>query len=195
MSAAREAIKGTGRLAATIVMAPALLSFFVRAALFGQQRALLSSTQAIAWIPGLLGQYLRRAFLMRTLDYCAPTAVIEWGTTIADARTTIGDHAYIGPSCHIGYARIAREVLIAPAVHIPSGGHSHGTDTIDAPLRDQAGALECVRIGENTWIGAAAVVMADVGAQTIVGAGAVVTSPLPDRVVAAGVPARVLRAR
>ena len=195
MSAIREAIKGTGRMAATIVMAPALLSFFVRAALFGQQRALLSSTQAIAWIPGLIGQYLRRAFLMRTLDYCAPTAVIEWGTTIADARTTIGDHAYIGPSCHIGYARIAREVLIAPAVHIPSGGNTHGTNTIDAPLREQAGALECVRIGENSWIGAAAVVMADVGAQTIVGAGAVVTSPLPDRVVAAGVPARVLRAR
>jgi acetyltransferase-like isoleucine patch superfamily enzyme len=195
MSAAREAIKGTGRVAATIVMAPALLSFFVRAALFGQQRALLSSTQAIAWIPGLLGQYLRRAFLMRTLDHCAPTAVIEWGTTIADARTTIGDHAYIGPSCHIGYAHIARDVLIAPAVHIPSGGHSHGTKTLEAPLRDQAGALECVRIGENSWIGAAAVVMADVGAQTIVGAGAVVTSPLPDRVVAAGVPARVLRPR
>jgi virginiamycin A acetyltransferase len=80
-------------------------------------------------------------------------------------------------------------------VHIPSGGHSHGTNAADAPLREQPGALECVHIGENSWIGAAAVVMADVGAQTIVGAGAVVTSPLPDRVVAAGVPARVLRAR
>ena len=40
---------------------------------------------------------------------------------------------------------------------------------------------------------AAAVVMADVGRDTIVGAGAVVTRPLPDRVIAAGVPARVVR--
>ena len=40
-----------------------------------------------------------------------------------------------------------------------------------------------------------AVVMADVGDQTIVGAGAVVTTPLPDRVVAAGVPARVVKSR
>jgi acetyltransferase-like isoleucine patch superfamily enzyme len=34
--------------------------------------------------------------------------------------------------------------------------------------------------------------MADVGRDTIVGAGAVVTRPLPDRVVANGVPARVV---
>jgi acetyltransferase-like isoleucine patch superfamily enzyme len=37
--------------------------------------------------------------------------------------------------------------------------------------------------------------MADVGAQAIVGAGAVVTKPIPDRTVAAGVPARVVRSR
>jgi serine acetyltransferase len=37
--------------------------------------------------------------------------------------------------------------------------------------------------------------MADVGRDSIIGAGAVVTSPIPDRVVAAGVPARVIRAR
>jgi acetyltransferase-like isoleucine patch superfamily enzyme len=38
-------------------------------------------------------------------------------------------------------------------------------------------------------------VMADVGRDTIVGAGAVVVQPLPDRVVAAGVPARIVRSR
>jgi acetyltransferase-like isoleucine patch superfamily enzyme len=37
--------------------------------------------------------------------------------------------------------------------------------------------------------------MADVGRDTIVGAGAVVTKPLPDEVIAAGVPARVIRSR
>ena len=34
----------------------------------------------------------------------------------------------------------------------------------------------------------AAVVMADVGCDTVVGAGAVVARPLPDRVIAVGVP-------
>jgi acetyltransferase-like isoleucine patch superfamily enzyme len=59
-------------------------------------------------------------------------------------------------------------------------------------MRDQAGTPQLVRIGAGAWIGGAAVVMADVGANTIVGAGAVVTKPLPDGVVAGGVPARVL---
>jgi virginiamycin A acetyltransferase len=52
-----------------------------------------------------------------------------------------------------------------------------------------------VHIGVSAWIGSAAIVLADVGAQTIVAAGAVVTKPLPDRVVAAGVPATVIRRR
>jgi acetyltransferase-like isoleucine patch superfamily enzyme len=37
--------------------------------------------------------------------------------------------------------------------------------------------------------------MADVGRNAVIGAGAVVTSPIPDNVVAAGVPARVIRDR
>lgn len=52
-----------------------------------------------------------------------------------------------------------------------------------------------VRIGSGTWIGAGAIVMADVGRDSIVGAGAVVTKPVPDRVLAAGVPAQVIRSR
>ena len=45
-------------------------------------------------------------------------------------------------------------------------------------------------IGEGSWIGAGAVIMADVGKGSIVGAGAVVTKPVPEAVIAAGVPAR-----
>jgi acetyltransferase-like isoleucine patch superfamily enzyme len=50
-------------------------------------------------------------------------------------------------------------------------------------------------VGEGAWIGSAAIVMEDVGRGTVVGAGSVVTRPLPDLVLAAGVPARVLRHR
>ena len=62
-------------------------------------------------------------------------------------------------------------------------------------MREQEGARALVRIGEGVWIGSAAVVMADVGSHSIVGAGSVVTRPLPDLIVAAGVPARVIRSR
>ena len=67
--------------------------------------------------------------------------------------------------------------------------------SLDVPIREQPGRKQMVRIGAGAWIGSAAIVLADVGAQTIVAAGAVVTTPLPDRVVAAGVPARVIRRR
>ena len=77
---------------------------------------------------------------------------------------------------------------------VPSGPHTHGTD-LSAPIQQQPGALRQVRIGAGSWIGSNAVVLADVGCDTIVGAGAVVTRPLPDRVIAAGVPARIVKRR
>ena len=38
-------------------------------------------------------------------------------------------------------------------------------------------------------------ILADIGRNSVVGAGSVVTSPIPDNVIAAGVPARVIRER
>jgi virginiamycin A acetyltransferase len=191
----RGGLKSFARGLATLAVLPALASFYLRAPLIGRNRALLASTQALGLLPGLPGQYLRRAFLARVLAHCAPTASVEWGTLFSDAGTYIDEYVYIGPNCHIGLAHIERDVLIAPCVHIPSGRHTHGTDDPGVPLRNQSGVRQCVRIGANAWIGSAAVVMADVGARTIVGAGAVVTRPLPEHVVAAGIPARVVRTR
>ena len=191
----REFLKALGRALATVVMLPALASYYVKALILGRDRALESSTQALSLLPGVVGQYLRRAFLARTLDYCAPSAIIEFGTLFSSTGTRIGDRVYIGPRCHIGLAHFERDVLVGSAVHVPSGRHTHGTTDLSKPIREQEGQREVVRIGAGSWIGNAAVVMADVGQNTIVGAGAVVTKPLPDHVVAGGVPARVLRTR
>ena len=191
----REAVKLAVHLLATVAIAPALFSFHVRARVIGPDRALQGSTQAFALLPGLWGQYLRRAFLCRVLAACDRTATIEFGTIFSRAGARIGPLAYVGPRCHIGLADIGRGVLIAAGTHIPSGARTHGSAEVDRWMRDQPGDLSMIRIGEGVWIGSAAVVMADVGRHTIVGAGAVVTRPLPDRVVAAGVPARVVRSR
>jgi virginiamycin A acetyltransferase len=191
----REAVKAVAHAAALLAVLPALISFAIRARLVGRDRALAGSTQALALVPGLPGQYLRRAFLSRTLAACARTATIEFGTIFSSASASIGDRAYVGPRCHLGWAVIERDALLAAGVHVPSGAKSHGIDDPSIPIRDQPTLKTPVRIGAGAWIGSAAIVMADVGRDAVIAAGAVVTRPIPDLAIAGGVPARVLRHR
>jgi virginiamycin A acetyltransferase len=180
---------------ATVAVAPALASYRLRAALLGRDRALEGSTQALALVPGLLGQYMRRAFLVRVLDSCDRSVTVEFGTIFSRAGTRLDRGAYIGPRCHLGLVHLEQDVLVAAGVHIPSGAATHGTDDLTIPIREQPGTQRMVRIGAGAWLGSAAIVMADVGRNTVVGAGSVVTRPLPDGVMAAGVPAKVIRVR
>jgi virginiamycin A acetyltransferase len=191
----REAAKSVVRALALVAVTPALLSYVVRGALIGRNRALEGSTQALALVPGLAGQYLRRAFLSRTLKHCAPSATIEFGTIFSQTGAVIEANAYIGPHCHIGLAHIERDVLIAAGVHVPSGARTHGIDDMTVPIREQEHRRTVIRIGAGTWIGSGAVILADVGRDSVIGAGAVVTTVIPESVVAAGVPARVVRQR
>lgn len=183
------------RALALMAVAPALISFAIRARLLGKNRALEGSTQALALLPGLLGQYLRRAFLGQVLANCDPTATVCFGTIFSQAAARLDERVYVGAGCFLGRVHVERDVLIGSGVHITSGRHTHGTADPSVPMREQEGTLTVVRIGEGAWIGSASVVMADVGRRSVVGAGSVVTQPIPDDVIAAGVPARVIRSR
>lgn len=174
---------------------PRVLSCRVRGAVQGRDAAFQDSMQALSRIPGVRGRYLRAAFLKQMLTDSAASVTIEPGTILSKAGATFGEHAYVGPNCVLGWVHVERDVLIASGVAIPSGPHTHGTARLDVPIRLQPGAPRPVRIGEGAWIGANAVVMADVGRRTIVGSGSVVLEPLPDDVFAAGVPARVIKPR
>jgi virginiamycin A acetyltransferase len=190
-----ELLKGVGRGLAYVAISPLLLWFVLKRQFLGPDRALQGSSQALALVPGLPGQYARRAFLSVALESCAPTSVVEFGVTFSQAGARLDDNVYVGPFCCLGRVHLERDVLVAGGVHIPSGADTHGTDTVDTPIRDQEGTRRLVRIGQGTWIGNGAIVMADVGRDCIIGAGAVVTTPIPDRRVAVGVPARVIRLR
>jgi virginiamycin A acetyltransferase len=191
----REVAKGAARLLAHAAAAPFVVSFAVRAALLGRDRAIQSSTQLLALVPGLTGQYIRRAFLSWALESCHHTVVVEYGTTFSRAGARLDERCYIGPNCTLGLVHIEANVLMASGVQVPSGSATHRIDDHERPIREQGSSERLVRIGAGSWIGASAVVMADVGAHSVVGAGAVVTQALPSTVVAAGVPARVLRTR
>jgi acetyltransferase-like isoleucine patch superfamily enzyme len=191
----RSSAKAAARGLALVAVSPALLSYAVRRPFLGAGRALEGSTEALSLVPGILGQYLRRAFLSRVLDYCHPSVTVAFGTIFSQPRARLDENVYIGAGCHLGWVHVERDVLIASGVHIPSGPETHGIDDVDRPIREQAGTARMVRIGAGSWIGSAAVVMADVGNGSVVAAGSVVTKPVPGGVIAAGVPARVIRER
>ena len=191
----RERLKAAARGVALVLVTPALLSYGIRRRILGPDRALEGSTQALAWLPGLTGVYLRRAFLSRVLAHCAPSVAIEFGVLFSQAQARLESNVYVGPRCHLGLVHLGPDVLLGAGVHVPSGGATHGIADLDRPIRDQPGSPAVVRIGEGTWIGSHAVVLADVGRHCVIAAGAVVTKPVPDYAIAAGVPARVVRNR
>lgn len=191
----KQIAKAAARGAARIAVLPLLPSFAGRAALLGRDRALESSMQWLSLIPGLTGQYVRRAFLGYTIAGCHESVVIEWGTTLSRAGTRLDENVYIGPGCRLGLVHLERDVLLASGVHIPSGGMTHRIDDLSTPIREQPRDEQLVRVGAGCWIGESAVIMADVGRDSVIGAGGVVTRAIPPRSVAAGVPARVLRRR
>jgi maltose O-acetyltransferase len=87
--------------------------------------------------------------------------------------------------------RIGDHVLLGPGVQIYTATHP-----LDAAERRTG--LELARpieIGADVWIGGSAIVCPGVkiGARSVIGAGSVVTRDIPDDVVAAGNPCRVLR--
>jgi virginiamycin A acetyltransferase len=195
MSGAKNAVKFGLHGLCVVLMLPALLMYLCGVLLLGRDRALEGSSQMLAGMPGLVGVFLRRAFLGCVLKRCHRSADIGYGTLFSQAGAVIDENVYVGPRCHLGLVHLERDVLLAAGVHVPSGGQTHYFDDPTVPIRDQGGERTLVTIGAGAWIGSAAVVLADVGAGTIVGAGSVVTKPLPPNVIAAGVPAKVLRPR
>ena len=194
-STARRTLKSLARGVAFVLILPALLTFRLQSAIVGRNRSLEDHSELMSLLPGLPGRYLRRAFLACVLDECHASASIGFGALFSKVGARIGANVYIGPRCHIGLVTIERDALLAAGVHATSGARTHGTDDPSQPIRDQEGTETRVVIGAGAWIGSAAIVMSDVGANTVVGAGAVVTNPLPDGVIAAGVPARIIRER
>ena len=146
-----------------------------------------------AALPGLPGDYFRIAYYHLTLDECALESRIEFGSFFAHPQARVGRGVYIGNYCVLGRTSIGDRTQIAAAVQILSGSRQHGRDSEGRILGAEHGAFETIAIGPDCWIGAGAIVMAEVGKGTTIGAGSVVTKPVPPGSVAVGSPARVIR--
>ena len=191
----KELIKSTLRGFAILAISPFLISHWLSSSIIDPDRSLESHSQLLSLLPGITGNYLRLAFYRFALEQCDPTATICFGTLFSKTGARIGKHVYVGPRCMLGLVTLEDDVLLGPAVQIPSGPMTHGTDRLDTPIRLQLGNKQRITIGRDTWIGAQAIVLADIGHQVVIGAASTVTNPIQHGVLAAGAPARIIRER
>lgn len=159
------------------------------------QGAFWTCSQILSLIPGKTGSYLRKNYYRLAMTCCDPECAILFGTLFSQADTEIGKGVYIGPYCNIGRSCIEKHCTLGSNVHIMSGSRQHGFDDLETPIQDQGGVFEKVVIGEDTWIGNGALVMANVGKKCIIGAGAVVVKEIPDYSIVVGNPGKVIKKR
>lgn len=121
--------------------------------------------------------------------YVEPPLHANWGI-----NTHFGNNVYANfnltlvDDCDI---YVGDSVMFGPNVTVAVAGHP-----IDPGLRRKVAQFNIpVRIGNNVWIGAGAVILPGVtiGDNSVIGAGSIVTKDIPANVVAVGNPCRVLR--
>jgi putative colanic acid biosynthesis acetyltransferase WcaF len=146
-----------------------------------------------AWTPKPFNEW--RLFWLRAFDakihgkpfvHQRARIAIPW-------KLTLHDHACLGDRANaysLGEIEIGARATVAQEAYLSSG--SHNFEKTGMPL-----VAAKITIGEDAFVGARAFVFPGVtiGARAIVGACSVVTRDVPENVIAAGNPCKVLRAR
>lgn len=142
-----------------------------------------ASKERFGILKELLGNTADDEFIINQPFYCDYGKQISIGkrffanfnlTILDEAPVTIGDDCFIGPNVSIYTA-------------------CHSTDPIERNTRQEW--AEPVKIGDNVWIGGSVTILPGVtiGNNVTIGAGSVVTRCIPDNVVAAGNPCRIIK--
>lgn len=121
--------------------------------------------------------------------YVEPPFHCDYGYNIS-----VGENFYANYDCiilDVNKVKIGKNVKIGPRACIYTASHP-----IDAAIRNSF--LEFgkpVTIGDNVWIGGNVVINPGitVGSNAVIGSGSVVTKDIPENVVAAGNPCKILR--
>ena len=184
-------IKNIIRLSALIFISPLL----VIVKIIPSKQMFATCSQLISLLPGKTGSYLRIAFYRFAMKKCHVNSVIHFGTLFSHADTDISEGVYIGPQCNIGMCSIGKNTLVASGVHILSGKNQHNFEDLKTPIQQQGGNFEKISIGDDCWIGNAAVIMANIGNGAIVAAGSVIVKDVPKNAIMAGNPAKLIKMR
>lgn len=146
---------------------------------------------------------LMRKFCKRKFKYFDETAEFRPGAyAVGCSNISIGRRVVIRPGTFIiadsgengAGITIEKDVLIGSGVHIYVDKHKF--DDPGQPIIDQGYVKSReVILKKGCWIGANSIILPGVtiGENAVVGAGSVVTKNVPDRVVAVGNPAKVIK--
>jgi len=132
---------------------------------------------------------LAKLFRADTSCYIEPAFQCDYGYNIS-----FGENFYANFNCvilDVCAVTLGKNVFLAPNVQIYTATHP-----IDAQERISGKEYgKPITIGDNVWIGGSSVICSGVqiGHNVVVGAGSVVTKNLPNNVVAAGNPCRIIK--
>ncbi len=179
-----------------------------------QRERMLAGDLYIANDPELAAEALRAAELTKAFNDSSPADDAERRHILAELLGSLGEgteirppfycdygsHTHVGARTFVNVGLVALDVApihlgddvqVGPYVQLLTATHPLEPE----PRRAKWESAEAIAIEDNVWLGGGVIVCPGVtiGAGTVVGAGAVVTRDLPAGVLAAGVPARVVR--
>ena len=138
---------------------------------------------------------VRRARIGRTMGketdaWVQPPFFCDHGANIV-----LGTKVYLNFNCvvlDVARVTIGSNVLFGPSVQIYTATHPISA----AERRKWIESAKPITIGSDVWVGGGAVICpgVSIGDRSVIGAGSVVTRDIPSDVIAAGNPARIIRA-
>lgn len=179
-----------------------------------QKERMLAGLPYQAWKDGLAEERLECRKKVYRFNHLDPENQEEADHLLREIFGKTGENIGVEPPIHFDYGKntevgdnffanfntvildvakvtIGKNVMFAPNVSIYTAGHPVHPDSRNSGY--EYGIP--VTIGDNVWMGGNAVVLPGVhiGNNVVIGAGSVVTKDIPDNVIAAGNPCRVIR--
>jgi acetyltransferase-like isoleucine patch superfamily enzyme len=179
-----------------------------------QKDRMLAGLPYKAWLDGLSEERMENKKRIYEYNHCPPEDTDRIDHLIRDILGKAGQGIHIEAPFHCDYGRnieagdyffanynctildvgkviIGDNVQFAPNVSLFTAGHPIHPDSRNSGYEYGIG----ITIGDNVWLGGNVVVNpgVNIGNNVVVGSGSVVTKDIPDNMVAAGNPCRIIR--
>ena len=173
----------------------ALEHWYVEQRLAPQFESLGSNSMVLKpWNVNVYGRHIKAGDNLHVIsDPDRKVSFSTWQFNDHQGRIELGNNVLVCPGCRFDSASL---ITIGDNCMFAAGAYITDADWHDIYDRNEVvGQTRPVTLGDNVWIGDSAIVCKGVtiGENSVIGAGSIVTSDIPDNVVAAGNPARVVK--